>query len=441
MADEDEKQKPVIYGSAGMAAAGMIPGARLVRKGNQNPKAETPAEDPPSAEEPEETPPELVAQEVPAPEPVSEPHGRKAVVSGQTEGGGFGPGLLQVFQRLDGVRLVAVCDEHGATVEQTRSSAAAPNGYARFTEMLEQESPDLVCLASEWSEGRCEQAKEALASGANVLCGSPFVTNLKEADELIELASANGSSIAVAGSLRCDPHLSRFHAEHGELIGDILQVLVIGDASGQTAGEDLLVNGLRLFDVARWFAGEVSFCTANITLDGFPTIAEDAHESETRKIGPLLGDTIHAEFVMESGIPVTYRSDARMASALGPCGIEFVGTSGRMRFFLGDEPALSLLNQAEPSTSNRTDSWQRWPETPGDYHVPVDGFTGQAGLNRLLVKDWTDSLDKDNEALASVENARKALEMAHGIWQAGVTMRRAYFPLVNRLHPLAEESR
>ena len=32
----------------------------------------------------------------------------------------------------------------------------------------------------------------------------------------------------------------------------------------------------------------------------------------------------------------------------------------------------------------------------------------------------------------------KCLEMVHGVWQAGATMKRAYFPLANRLHPLED---
>jgi len=56
------------------------------------------------------------------------------------------------------------------------------------------------------------------------------------------------------------------------------------------------------------------------------------------------------------------------------------------------------------------------------------------------VQDWLASIDEDREPKSSAQRSMKSLEMIHGVWQAGATMKRAYFPLTNRLHPLSEES-
>jgi hypothetical protein len=46
-------------------------------------------------------------------------------------------------------------------------------------------------------------------------------------------------------------------------------------------------------------------------------------------------------------------------------------------------------------------------------------------------------VDEKREPLSSGERAMKAIEMAHGVFQAGIEGRRVEFPLANRSHPLA----
>jgi hypothetical protein len=69
----------------------------------------------------------------------------------------------------------------------------------------------------------------------------------------------------------------------------------------------------------------------------------------------------------------------------------------------------------------------------------VEKLTQLDAANRLLVNDWLDAIRNDRAPQSSGDDGRKALEMVHGVWQAAVTMKRAYFPLVNRLHPLSED--
>jgi predicted dehydrogenase len=438
MGDED-KPKAAILGSAGMAAAGMMPGARSEKK-----PAESHEESTEAAESADEAPDADAGADDADAAAAEEPafNGFRVVVIGHTGEGGFGRDLDRAFHRLDGVRLSAISDGDGDSVEDTRVAAGAPEGYARYREMLEAEKPDLVCIAPRWTHRREDMLRDALEAGAHVICEGPFTRTLKEADELTALAEEKGLRISSVDSLRCSPHLRRLHEERDSLIGDLMQIRIHGDQGAGTAGgEDLLLRGIALFDVARWFAGEASYATATITKNGVPAIGEDVHESEDGDYGPLLGDSIHAEFVMDSGVQVSFDSDARLADLTGPAGIEFIGTKGRMRLILGEPPELSLLRESSPGSANQAEIWERWPEVDGDYHAEFDHCEGSAAETRRTVRDWIDAIGDDREPEASAENAMKALEIAHGIWQAGVTMKRAYFPLVNRLHPLSEESR
>ncbi len=445
MGDDELTRRTVLYGSAGMAAAGMIPGAKASPKPKPEEEEVEPEELP--AETVEEPVEEAPVAEEPSPEPepaeeeIIELKGLKAAVLGHTGAGNFGHGLDVVFNRLDGVRLVAISDEDDVGLEKAHTKTGAINGYESYRELFENEQPDIVAVAPRWTDQHHAMVEAALIAGAHVYCEKPFTRTLKEADELLKLAEDNNLKIAVAHQMRCDPYLKRFHAEQKELIGELLEMRVYGKMDHRVGGEDMLVLGTHLFDIVRLFGGEVQYCTARISKDGSPAIAEDAHESKKENLGPLLGDSIRAEFVMDSGISVTFISDERYRDVVGPWGIEFIGTKSTMRLFANHPPTFSLLERGDPGSTDRFETWKQWPEVDGEYHPMFEKLTGMDSANRRVIKDFLDAIENDREPESSGERAMKALEMIHGVWQAGATMKRAYFPLSNRLHPLSEESR
>lgn len=463
MAEDEKKPTHAIFGSAGMAAAGMIrnrkPGDTRkepqvdppVVSEEENPaanpeapklEADLPSDDAPHIEfatdliEPE---PERPAPRLPEPEPEPAPpkHLRAAVI-GHTGSGNYGHGLDQLFQRLDGVRLVSIADADPEGLDAAQIRTGAETTYGDFREMLAAESPDLVAVAPRWNGERHAMVMAALESGAHVCVERPIARTLREADELLALAGEKGRKIAVLHPMRLDPHVVRFHAERETLIGELLEMKVFGMMDHRAGGEDLLVLGTHLFDLVRFFGGEASYCTAIITKDGEPVLAEDAHTSEKEDLGPLLGDSIHAEIHMDSGVHVSYVSDQRLHLLHGPWGIEFIGTRGKARLFAGQPPTLSILVEDDPSSPERSSSWTTWPGGEEPYHATVDHLSGNDAANRIVVHDWLAAIADDREPVCSGLHAMKSLEIIHGIWQAGATMKRAYFPLANRLHPLEE---
>ena len=443
MGDDELTRRTVLYGSAGMAAAGMIPGAKASPKPQPgDPEKEKPPEE--AIEETVEKAPDsedLPPKAEPAEEEIIKLKGLKAAVLGHTGAGNFGHGLDVVFNRLDGVRLVAISDEDDVGLEKAHTKTGAVNGYESYRELFENEQPDIVAVAPRWTDQHHAMVKAALIAGAHVYCEKPFTRTLKEADELLKLAEDNNLKIAVAHQMRCDPYLKRFHAEQKELIGELLEMRVYGKMDHRVGGEDMLVLGTHLFDIVRLFGGEVQYCTARIFKDGSPAIAEDAHESKKENLGPVLGNSIRAEFVMDSGISVTFISDERYRDLVGPWGIEFIGTKSTMRLFANHPPTFSLLERGDPRSAERFETWKQWPEVDGEYHPMFEKLTGMDSANRRVIKDFLDAIENNREPESSGKRAMKALEMIHGVWQAGSTMKRAYFPLTNRLHPLSEESR
>ena len=116
----------------------------------------------------------------------------------------------------------------------------------------------------------------------------------------------------------------RIHA--GDL-GELVAIRSHGKQDQRAGGEDLIVLGTHLFDLMRFFGGEVEFCSASIREKG-----KQATASMTRlvadKIGPVLGDEIEARFDFANGIVGTFTSNAKLRETLGPWGMELLGSKG-----------------------------------------------------------------------------------------------------------------
>ena len=139
--------------------------------------------------------------------------------------------------------------------------------------MLEREKPDLVSVAPRWTDQHYDMVKAALEAGAHVCCERPLCRTLKEAYELLALAAEKNLKVTVVHQMRCDTHVELFHERRQEIIGDLIEMKVFGMMDHRAGGEDLLVLGTHLFDLVRWFGGEASYCTAQITREGESVIA------------------------------------------------------------------------------------------------------------------------------------------------------------------------
>lgn len=281
-------------------------------------------------------------------------------------------------------------------------------------------------------------AMAALEAGAHLYLEKPFTITLAEADEILRLAKANGRRVAVAHVARCAPNVTRLEKALREgLIGDLLEIHTVGKMGSRAGGQDMMVLGLHVFDLARLFAGEVQWCQARIRLQGKTPAAADAKESPSDKVGPVTGDDIFAHFAMDSGVNVTFRSRAGLEKAAGPFGMEIIGSRGVVRLNSGAVPSLSLLAAPDRAPTTRSESWKDWnggvdPASEASF----EGLSGYDAAHRRVVRDWLNAIEENREPLGSGERAMKAIEMAHGVFQAGIEGTRVSFPLARRAHPL-----
>ncbi len=363
---------------------------------------------------------------------------RTAAIIGHTGGGDYGHGIERVFAGLPGVAVVAVADPHESGRAKAKTASGALRDYADYREMLARERPALVGIGPRWSGEHHDMAMAALEAGAHLYLEKPFTLTLAEADAVLRFAREKDRRIAVAHVARCAPNVLRLEQALREgLIGDLLEIHTVGKMGSRAGGQDMMVLGLHVFDLARLFAGEVEWCQARIRHRGRRPEIADAAESPSDQVGPVVGDDIFAHFAMAGGVNVTFRSRAGLEQAAGPFGMEIVGSKGEVRLNAGAVPSLSYLADPNRAGTARTESWVPW--TGGvdpAAEAEIDGLAGYDASHRRVVRDWLLAIDEGREALASGERAMKAVEMAHGVFQAGLTAGRVEFPLADRRHPL-----
>lgn len=363
---------------------------------------------------------------------------RKAAIIGHTGAGDYGHGIERIFHGLPDVSVAAVADPDGAGRAKAKAACGAARDYADYREMLDKEKPDLVAIGPRWATEHHALAMAALQSGAHLYLEKPFTITLAEADDILRLAREKQRRVAVAHVARMAPSVLRLEKALREgLVGEVLEIHTVGKMGSRAGGQDMMVLGLHVFDLARLFAGEVQWCQARIRQQGRAAVIADAKESPSDKVGPVVGDDIFAHLAMASGVNVTFRSRVGLEKAAGPFGMEIVGSRGVVRLNSGAAPTISIHSDLNRAPTTRIENWQDW--TGGvdpAAEAAFEGLTGYEAAHRRVVRDWLQAVDEKREPLGSGERAMKAIEMAHGVFQAGITGQRVEFPLAKRTHPL-----
>jgi predicted dehydrogenase len=359
---------------------------------------------------------------------------RRAAIIGHTGEGNYGHDLDLVFNNREGIQVVAVADPDAAGRAKAAGRSRALRQYADYREMLEKEKPHLVCVAPRWTGAHHAMALAALQAGAHLYLEKPITQTLAEADVLIATAETNGRKIAVAHQMRLAPNILALKAAISEgLIGELLEIRAHGKQDRRAGGEDLVVLGVHQFDLMRFFAGDPAWCSARILQNDHEITPADARPA-TENIGPVAGDEIDAEFTFASGVRGTFTSRGKNREAAGPWGMELVGSKGAVRILLEMIPGIYLLRSGKWSKDGKTDEWRAWEQDPT--LTFTDAERGFPAANGRVVDDWLAAIRDNRDPVCSGTAATKALEMAMGVFAAGLSKGRVAFPLKNRQHPL-----
>jgi predicted dehydrogenase len=131
-----------------------------------------------------------------------------------------------MWQKLEGVELVAVADADAAGLQSATKLLGVKNGFADYRQMLTELRPEIVAIAPRHVDQHHEMLLAAIAAGVRgIFIEKPFVRTPQEADEVLSAAARAGVQIAVAHRNRCHPVLPviRQVLEFG-LIGRVLEM-------------------------------------------------------------------------------------------------------------------------------------------------------------------------------------------------------------------------
>ncbi len=353
----------------------------------------------------------------------------RAAIIGHTGRGNYGHDHDLIFDGRDNVSVAAVADPDPAGRARAAARAHALRQYADYREMLAAERPQLVCVAPRWTDQHHAMAMAALRRGAHVYVEKPFTQTLAEADELLTVAYQSGLKIAVAHQMRLAPNILWLKQSIADgLIGDLLEIRAHGKQDKRAGGEDLVVLGVHLFDLMRFFAGDPLWCTARVLQNGHDITLQDAHRA-TEDIGPVAGDQIFAQFAFPKGVNATFTSQARFREVAGPWGMQLVGTNSQVSIQMEMVPKLFLSKNGGGGRDwlpLENDPARKLPETERSI----------VRANQRVTDDWLAAIMQNREPVCSGDAATKALEMAMAVFAAGVSRGRVEFPLRERGHPL-----
>jgi len=360
----------------------------------------------------------------------------RAAIIGHTGRGNYGHGHELIFKGRQNITVVAVADLNEPGRVQAAARARALRSYADYRQMLEREKPQLVVVAPRWTDEHHAMALAALNAGAHVYLEKPITQTLAEADELLAAAARGGLRIAVAHQVRLAPNILFLKQRLADgLIGELVEIRAQGKQDHRAGGEDLVVLGVHLFDLLRFFAGDPLWCAARVLQASCEITLSDARPA-TENIGPVAGDDIFAQFAFPQGVNATFTSRIRNRELAEPWSMEILGTKGAVKIIMDMVPTLCARKGGSWTAQGKAGDWR------GLDNDPALGLSseqrGVNAANQRVVDDWLSGIAGKHEPICSGYAGMKALEMAMAVFAAGLARRRVELPLKDRNHPLRQ---
>ncbi len=353
----------------------------------------------------------------------------RAAAIGHTGAGNFGHGLHIAYNNLDNVEFIAIADANEAGREKAVADTGALRGYADYREMLEKERLNIVSVCPRWVPEHVDMVTACLEAGCHVYCEKPMTMSLADGDKIVETAHARGLKVAVAHQAVYLPatHAIKRLLDEGK-IGTVQTIYASGKQDHRGGGEDMIVLGTHLFNLMRYFVGDVAWMQSHVTIGGKEVGIGDEHQP-TEPVGPVAGDCINSYFAFKSGVSGFFLSRREQAGT-GRYGMEIVGSKGI--FSLRGDVANRLMYYPYPVLLPSTPD-QKWEA------IDLDDTPFSQG-NELAIRDLIDAIENDRKPRSAAEDALAALEMILGAYESQLTGKRVPFPIVNREHPFAREA-
>lgn len=320
--------------------------------------------------------------------------------------GFFAQNHLYAWELVDGAEIVAVCDTDEARARRYAELFGIAGVYTGAETMLALEKPDFVDIATQvhTHQALCTLAAER---GVNIICQKPLAPSLEEAEQIVR--ACQNVTFMVHENFRWQRpmlELKRASAEIGELFFGRVHFRSAYDVYADQpylATDDRFILydlGVHLFDLARFFFGEVQTLTCH-----------------TQRVNPEIAaeDVATALLKMQSGahvvVDMSYAS--QLEHELFPQTlIDLEGTRGSA--YLGTDYQLRITTAARTQyfdVSPRAFDW-----TPRPVHAVPESV-----LN--IQQHFTDCLISGRTPDTTGEDNLKTLALTFGAYRSAASAR------------------
>ena len=355
--------------------------------------------------------------------------------------GGMGGSHAQAVGLETNCKLIA-----GAEINPERAKAWSERFgvkaiYDDYEKMLDEEQPDIVIVPTQ-APMHYPPTIAAAQRGIHVFCEKPTALNLIEADEMVETCDQHHVKFAINHIKRASPYNRHVLSliEKGE-IGDVV-LMKATDKGGRKVGNSLMEMGTHLYDWLRLFGGDVEWTHAHLVqMDGRESTVDDIkHTQEVhphdRDAGLVLGERGHASFRFKNGIHADVQFLAQPQTNDNAYGIDIIGTEGRIAIRESVGTTMFIHKGQHKTPAEAWEPVQLASEDLDEQGNPRDKASIRLLLQRLMLRDLVEAIEKDRDPFASGRDGRDCLEMIHATWESHRQKTRVPMPLTPREHPL-----
>lgn len=363
----------------------------------------------------------------------------RVAVIGHTGRGDYGHSLDKLWLEIPDVQIVAVADPDEKGLAEAVERLKNPKGYSDYRKMLDEVKPDLVSVCPRWLDQHCDMVVAAAERGVRgIYMEKPMCRTLAEADAMVAACEKHKVKLAIAHQTRYSPKLAHVWEliKSGKL-GTIVEIRARGKEDKRGGGEDLLVLGTHMLNLAHHFGGDPELCFASVYQNGHPIGKGDVVEGE-EGLGLLAGDNVHAMYRLKSGAVAYFDSVRDNPGRPNRFGVQIYGTKGVVQLFdPGHLPDMYYLPDS---------SWGQGRSKVKEW-IPISSVgVGKPevlenrrveGGNVLAANDLVAAIEEDRQPQSSIYEARTALEMIAAVFESQRLGAPVKFPLANRENPLA----
>ena len=369
----------------------------------------------------------------------------RVAVIGDTGRGGYGHGLDKAFLGIERAQIVALADPSEEGRRRTASLLKVSNTYSDYRRMLKAECPDIVSVGPSWLNDRVEMVSAVAEAGAHILCEKPFVSTLREADQIAATCRRAGIKLAMAHQWTAAPPVHQIIREiRAGKYGKLLRAHIRPKDDARGGGHELILHGTHHFTLMFRLAGWPRWIFGNVQVNGRDITRED-RQAKPDFLGPIAGDSVSAVIGFDNGMRVFFDSTAGLAVEKGRPFNHLLGVTiecEKKRIQLRSPGEVYLYDAPTVLADHQNLRWKRlvvpdWHFTPeGKPNPQLEGKRWRQVLNNALADDLIDAIERDQPPLSSLEHAVQITEIVQGVYASHFSGRRVDLPLKDRVHPL-----